>query len=95
MSFKTKFEFEGYSTTPVQKLSESLLYWCSLHVSKANCVISGIAFYVKWYKLSLSNVLLFSFLNPLTPMSDQDRISLHIINTISSKQVIRIKKNIN
>ena len=34
-------------------------------------------------------------LNPLTPMSDQDRISPNNINTISSKQVMRIKKNIN
>ena len=33
--------------------------------------------------------------NPLTPMSDQDRISPYNINTISSRQVMRIKKNIN
>ena len=32
--------------------------------------------------------------NPLTPMSDQDRISPYNINTISSRQVMRIKKNI-
>ena len=32
------------------------------------------------------------FLNPLTPMSDQDRISSHNINTISIRQVMRIKK---
>ena len=31
-------------------------------------------------------------LNPLTPMSDQDRISPHNINTESSRQVRRIKK---
>ena len=31
------------------------------------------------------------FLNPLTPMSDQDRISPHNINTESSRQVRRIK----
>ena len=31
----------------------------------------------------------------LTPMSDQDRISPYNINTISSRQVMRIKKNIN
>ena len=31
----------------------------------------------------------------LTPMSDQDRISPYNINAISSKQVMRIKKNIN
>ena len=46
MTFETKCEFEGYSTTPVQKLNESLLYWC-INASKANCVISGIACYVK------------------------------------------------
>ena len=34
-------------------------------------------------------------LNPLTPMSDQDRISPYNINTISSRQVMRIKKSIN
>ena len=34
-------------------------------------------------------------INPLTPMSDQDTISLYNINTISSRQVMRIKKNRN
>ena len=33
-------------------------------------------------------------LNPSTPMSDQDRISPYNINTITSTQVTRIKKNI-
>ena len=31
-------------------------------------------------------------LNPLTPMSDQDRISPYNINTISSRQVMRKKE---
>ena len=35
------------------------------------------------------------FDNPLTPMSDQNRISPYDINTISTRQVMRIKKNIN
>ena len=35
----------------------------------------------------------FLFISP-TPMSDQDRISPYNINTISSRQVMRIKKNI-
>ena len=35
-----------------------------------------------------------SDLNPLSPMSDQDRISPYNINTISRRQVMRIKKNI-
>ena len=34
-------------------------------------------------------------LSPLIPMSDQDRISPYNIHTISSRQVMRIKKNIN
>ena len=33
--------------------------------------------------------------NPLSPTSDQDRISPYSINTISSRQLTRIKKNIN
>ena len=33
-------------------------------------------------------------LSPLTPMSDQDRISPYNINKISTRQVMKIKKNI-
>ena len=33
--------------------------------------------------------------NPFIPMSDQERISPHIVNAISSRQVKRIKKNSN
>ena len=33
--------------------------------------------------------------NPLTPMSDQDRISPYNINTMSTRQAMRIQKNIN
>ena len=33
--------------------------------------------------------------NPLIPMSDQDRISPYYMHTISSRQVMRIEKNIN
>ena len=32
---------------------------------------------------------------PLTPMSDQDRISPYSINTISTRQVMKIQKDIN
>ena len=31
-------------------------------------------------------------MNPLTPMSDQERISLYNINEVSRRQVMRIKK---
>ena len=36
-----------------------------------------------------------SMLKPFTPTSDQDRISPYKINTISSREVMRIEKNIN
>ena len=32
-------------------------------------------------------------INPLTPMSDQERISPNSVNAILSRQVMRIKKN--
>ena len=35
-----------------------------------------------------------NFFNPLTPIRDQDRISPYDINTISTRQVMRIRKNI-
>ena len=34
-------------------------------------------------------------INPLTPVSDQDRISPYYIYTISYRQVMRIKKTVN
>ena len=37
----------------------------------------------------------YTIANPLTPMSDQDRISPYKINTISSRQVMRLKENMN
>ena len=37
----------------------------------------------------------FKIVNPLTPMNYQDRISPHCTNTISSRQYMRITRNIN
>ena len=34
-------------------------------------------------------------INPIAPMNDQDRISPYNIHTISGRQVMRKKKNIN
>ena len=39
--------------------------------------------------------MLYTNFNPLTPMSDQERISPYIIHTVSSRQVMRIEKNNN
>ena len=39
--------------------------------------------------------MLLLLLNPLTSLSDQDRISPYNINTILNRKVMRIKKNIN
>ena len=40
-------------------------------------------------------IVLSNVINPSTPMSDQGIISPYIINTISSRQLMRTKKNIN
>ena len=39
-------------------------------------------------KISITGV----FVNPSTPMSDQDRISLYNINTIIGRRAMKIKK---
>ena len=36
---------------------------------------------------------MYASFNPLIPMSDQERISPYNISTISSRQVMRVKKN--
>ena len=45
-----------------------------------------------WFQERYMN---YNHFNPLTPMSDQDRISPYNIDTISSRQGMRVKKNIN
>ena len=45
---------------------------------------------VENYPISLSQCV-----KPLTPISDQDKISPHNIKTISSRQVMTVKKNLN
>ena len=45
---------------------------------------------VYWQLLQNNNVV-----KPFTPTSDQDRTSPYNIDTISSRQVMRIEKNIN
>ena len=49
---------------------------------------------LKFGSLLNSPELLLNFVR-ITPLSDQDRISPYNINTISSRQVVRIKKNTN
>ena len=41
------------------------------------------------------NLLPFPYLNPLTPTSDQNRISPYNIEIKSNRQMLRIKENIN
>ena len=48
-----------------------------------------------WLKLFAPAPSHTAALTLLTPISDRDRISPYNINTISSRQVMRIKKNIN
>ena len=59
----------------------------------------SISFYEKCKNFKVSNLWKFdpysNVVNPFTPMSDQNRISQHNITINSSRQVKRIKKNIN
>ena len=50
---------------------------------------------VSAFNLTQNEICFQDQLNSLTLMSDQDRISPYNINTISNRQVMRIKENIN
>ena len=50
---------------------------------------------VSAFNLTQNEICFQDQLNLLTPINDQDRISPHNINTISNRQVMRIKENIN
>ena len=49
----------------------------------------------KAYQLSAKQNWQFIGFSPLTPRSDQDRISPYNTNTISTRQVMRVKETIN
>ena len=66
-------------------LKNTYLYLCSKEKPLAE-----IAYNKCWNVFALLHNI-----NPLTPISDQDRISPYNINTISTRKVMRIKKNIN
>ena len=53
-------------------------------------VLFAAIYLVYWQLLQNNNIV-----KPFTPTSDQDRTSPHNINTISSRKVMRIEKNIN
>ena len=57
---------------------------------KKECVPDNINNFVMSYPSPVENVF-----NPLTPTSDQDRISPYGIKTISTRQVMRINWNVN
>ena len=64
------------------------------------CIWSGQLWHANFFPYHFVVILLFcrtctkqsTFINLLTPTSDQDRISPYNINTISNRQVMRIKK---
>ena len=61
----------------------------------ASQVLHGCPSLKQWIGSIIIQIINQREVNPLTPMSDHDRISPYIINTVSSIQVIRIKKNVN
>ena len=76
-----------------RKQQKHLIFLCSSNIYDIN-LRSNLA--QRWPH---TNILTSSFqqkvFNSLTSMSDQDRISPYNINTVSSRQVMRINKNIN
>ena len=61
----------------------------------ASQVLHGCPSLKQWIGSIIIQIINQREVNPLTPMSDHDRISPYIVNTISSIQVIKITKNIN
>ena len=60
----------------------------------ASQVLHGCPSLKQWIGSIIIQIISQMEVNPLTLMSDHGRISPYIINTVSSIQVIRIKKNI-
>ena len=88
----------------VEQPNSSAAMSLAVKISEVLALIVTIALFCrKKSKIQRENYLYFSLLlsrqiqlnHPLTPINDQDRISPYNINTISSRQVMRIKKNIN
>ena len=81
-------------------MTKSREYWTIFHELKANSCFGIIFQFIMGTILNhksmgitiITSAIVF---NTLTPMSDQERISPYNIHVISSKQVMRIKRNIN
>ena len=83
-----------YNIIPVLIWYADLVFLFLLREAQSLHIYATLMFLVKVLVLTSFLLTLFS-LNPLTPMYDQDRISPYNINTISTRWVMRIKKNIN
>ena len=80
-----------FQTDSATHNANNVLLYCTEQFEKAKIFLkSSFDYSTKLY--SKEEAIL---INPLTPLSDQDRISPHDINTISTRSVMRIKKNIN
>ena len=94
-----------HNLLPIQSSSNIFYVWENTwgrygivtYISVAKFSSQPVSFF---WCLALSEILEYEsthnlWLNPLTPISDQDRISPYNIDTISSSQVMRMIKNIN
>ena len=62
------------------------------------CVIKSVIKFYTWVFNSFQpdvRAMTTNYINPLSPTRDQNRISPYIISTISNRQAMRIKKNVN
>ena len=83
--FKLLHHFQSISTFP---------YRPSLAIQEPSWLTIFSLSYFFFFNQTQPNISWASF-NPVSSTSDLDRISPYTINTISSREVMRIKKNIN
>ena len=106
ITIETKFREEGYTSIAelirkIQLKEKEKLELVSEQMKVKKKKISSpvllpkISLQLIWFVLVSTFSSDFFTVNTFTPTSDQDRISPYSVNTISSRQVMRIEKNIN
>ena len=82
---------DAAESTKAELMEKTLLR--ASEVSKFGTFLTIFIYTFYWWHKYFRNRELDLALNPLTPMIDQDDISPDQINTISNRDVMRIKKN--
>ena len=88
--------YSVYNDSISSYVSNLLAFWCRIpNINILRYCLWIITLIWSTVLTKKGQIYEYAMVNPFTPMSDQDRISPYNINTISSRQVMRIEKNIN